>query len=105
MSAGVTVGSTALVVLAGDGRDERLLLRQVPAAGLHLLDLLGGGDDGPEPQQVRAQPQHQRVAGGRPAAVRRGVRLLRLAEVELAVLDGDLVADLAGPDRPGTPSR
>ena len=78
------------------GCHEGLLLRQIPTPGLHLLDLLGRGDQRPEAQQVGAEPQHQWILRGGLPALRCGVGLLGFAEVEFAVLDGDLVADLVG---------
>ena len=96
-SAGVDAGAGQLrgLGLGRRGADERLLARDVPAPDLHLLDLLGRGDDRPEAQQVGALAQEQRL-GLLALRCGRVLRRLRRAELELAVLDGHLVPDLAG---------
>ena len=56
-------------VFAGAVPTSACLARDVPAPDLHLLDLLGRGDDGPEAHEVAALAQEQRF-GLRRSSVR-----------------------------------
>src|SRR5207244_7952266 len=82
--------------VAWSAADERLLLLDVPAPHLDLLDLLGGGDNGAEAQKVRSQGELKGVFGLQGTAGRRPGRVSRLVEVELAVDRAHLVATLVG---------